>query len=230
VVGCPFSPTVGEKMMGRLKNGTPLAWRPNVPPELDAFRYRMNDAEGFQCPRGSHIRRSNPRDSLGVDVPAGVRSSKLHRLLRRGRSYIDNNHPGDGASPEQGMLFIACNADLDRQFEFIQQRWIANPRFGDQFEELDPILGVRPDPDRGPPANKRFSMPGLPIGTAVQGLPNFTLTMGAGYFFLPSLSALKFIVAMEEEKEKEEVAQAGFERQESRYVQAAGGLESLVPG
>ena len=56
----------------------------------DAFRYRVDDAEGFQCPLGSHIRRGNPRDTLGFDVASGVAQSKRHRLIRRARLATDS--------------------------------------------------------------------------------------------------------------------------------------------
>jgi putative iron-dependent peroxidase len=132
------------------------------------------------CPLGSHIRRVNPRDSLGVDVASGIKSSKLHRLLRRGRPYLEKGEP-----ERVGLFFIACNADLERQFEFIYQRWLRNFRFQNLYHEDDPIVGS--------PAKKEFTIPGLPSGDQVS-LEAFTETKGGGYFFLPGIEALKFIV------------------------------------
>ena len=121
-----------EKLMGRRRNGLPLSWKgdPNAvvsDSEADAFRFRVDDANGFGCPKGSHIRRVNPRDSLGVDVKSSIKSTKLHRLLRRGRPYFEKI---EGKAPRKGIFFIACNADLERQFEFIHQRWVRNSNFG----------------------------------------------------------------------------------------------------
>jgi putative iron-dependent peroxidase len=131
------------------------------------------------CPKGAHVRRANPRDTLGVDVPSSVKSSKLHRLLRRGRPYRE-------ASGRQGIFFIACNADLERQFEFVHQRWLQNPRFGTLANQDDPIVGSQSCP-------KIFTIPGTPSGNEVS-LQHFTTTLGGGYFFLPGLKALDFIV------------------------------------
>jgi putative iron-dependent peroxidase len=177
-----------EKLMGRRQDGKPLSWKgdPNAQisdSEADAFRFRVDDANGFDCPKGSHIRRVNPRDSLGIDVKSSIKSTKLHRLLRRGRPYLEENKD---QAPRKGIFFIACNADLERQFEFVHQRWVRNPNFGCLHDQDDPIVG-------SPAANKKFSIPGLASGKEMS-LASFTQTLGGGYFFLPGIKALKFIV------------------------------------
>lgn len=184
-----YGSSVCEKLMGRKKNGLPLSWKgdPNaqIPDsEADAFRYQIDDANGFMCPRGSHIRRMNPRDSLGSDVQSGVKASKLHRLLRRGRPYLEETEDKD--KPKKGIFFIACNADFERQFEFIHQRWMRNFRFGALHHEDDPIVGAPKQP------SKTFTVPALPSGIEVS-LKDLTDTMGGGYFFLPGIKALHFI-------------------------------------
>jgi putative iron-dependent peroxidase len=126
----------------------------------------------------------NPRDSLGVDVKSGIKASKLHRLLRRGRPYLEKTE--DKEKPKQGLFFIACNADLERQFELIYQRWMRNFRFGNLHHEDDPVVGSSAQP-------KKFTIPGLPSGDEVS-LAALTQTLGGGYFFLPGIKALKFIV------------------------------------
>ncbi len=185
-----------EKMIGRTQDGKPLVTEPGSPPDPDRhpndFRYRLADYDGFHCPRGAHIRRANPRDALGWDVRSGVKASKLHRLIRRGRVYTDGSTcdascgSGDASTGcGNGLFFIALNADLDRQFEFVQQRWFANSKFADLWDETDP-LGYGDD--------RSFSMPGsLPVGRKLHPLPQFTTVKGGGYFFLPGLSALRFM-------------------------------------
>lgn len=188
---------IAERMMGRRMDGAPLMRSPNAPPERDAFRYLVNDADGFQCPRGAHVRRANPRDALADEVKAGINASKLHRLLRRGRVYAegcvaaasaqtcDGNDARRAEGCGKGLMFLALNADLDRQFEFVQRSWIAGSRFGDMSDEQDPILGTV----RG----RTFTVQGHPAGACVGPLPRFTTLRGGGYFFVPGLAALKFI-------------------------------------
>lgn len=179
--------TICEKMMGRSRDGLPLSW--NGPrhakvsdSKADAFRYRVDDGDGFGCPKGAHIRRVNPRDTIGSDVQSSIASTKLHRLLRRGRPYQEKAEDGND---REGLFFIACNADLERQFEFLYQRWLRNFRFEDLHHEDDPIVG-------SPARPKTFTMPGLPSGDEVS-LEAFTQTLGGGYFFLPGIRALEFI-------------------------------------
>ncbi|MGB6939861.1 MAG: peroxidase [Xanthobacteraceae bacterium] len=183
----PGGSTICEKMMGRSKNGLPLLWKGGQNAKVsdstaDAFRYRVEDANGFACPIGAHIRRVNPRDSIGIDVQSSIKSTKLHRLLRRGRPYLELAEDDDN---REGLFFIACNADLERQFEFLYQLWLRNFRFDDLHHEDDPIVGSPVQP-------KMFATPGLPSGGEVS-LKAFTLTLGGGYFFLPGIKALQFI-------------------------------------
>ena len=192
-------PSLTEKMVGRRKDGAPLVQQPSPPADGDAFRFRVNDAEGFQCPLGSHIRRANPRDSLGSDVRAGVANAKLHRLIRRGRVYAGEcqqaNQGGCGHADGrrgcgQGLFFIALNADLDRQFEFVQQRWIAHPQFAGLANESDPLLGGH--------GERAFSVQAPTVSARTTGLPAFTELVGGGYFFLPGLGALRFLAETEQ--------------------------------
>lgn len=191
---------LAEKMIGRHKDGRPLLTQPRAPQEEDAFRYRLDDLEGLQCPRGAHVRRANPRDSLGWDIQSGLRIARLHRLLRRGRTYARRDRPcaGDAQPPcddlsyrdrcGEGLFFMALNADLDRQFEFVQQRWIGNRGFANLADEDDPAVGVAGD--------RAFSTPAMPIGRRLEGFGQFTRTVGGGYFFLPGLRALRFIAGL----------------------------------
>ncbi len=187
---CPAGITLAEKMIGRRRDGSPLNWRGPGPAitgaDLNSFRFRAEDENGFLTPRGSHIRRANPRDTLAHDVLSGILSSKLHRLLRRGRPYRIRNTDG---TTTVGTFFIACNADIERQFEFVYQRWLRNPRFADLDHEDDPVVGRFSN-------EKKFSMPALPLGESetFKSFKPFTQTLGGGYFFLPGLKALKFIL------------------------------------
>ncbi|WLB53897.1 Dyp-type peroxidase [Bradyrhizobium japonicum] len=177
-----------EKLMGRREDGKPLSWKGDPDAsvsdsEADAFRFRVDDGNGFGCPKGAHIRRVNPRDSLGIDVKSSIKSTKLHRLLRRGRPYLEQRKD---EAPRKGIFFIACNADLERQFEFIHQRWVRNPNFGCLHDQDDPVVGSAG-------SHKKFSIPGLPSGDELS-LEALTQTLGGGYFFLPGIKALQFIV------------------------------------
>ncbi len=175
---------LAEKMVGRAVDGTPLV--PCASADDNEFRY-ADDPYGYGCPLGSHVRRANPRDSFdNTTFPFEPRND--HRILRRGRSYVrDGGSEPDGS--EKGLLFLCLNADIERQFEFIQQNWIGNPSFLGLAAERDPLLAGGQD-GRG-----LFTIPGRPAPAVVSGLPAFVTVVGGGYFFLPGLSALKWLAS-----------------------------------
>lgn len=179
----PHQVRVVEKMMGRRKEGQPLQAIPALV-GADDFRFRVHDPHGLQCPIGSHIRRANPRDSILDPGDSAPQAEKLHRLLRRGRPYREPVEDGSGKA-EVGMFFIAIGADISRQFEFVKRVWLGNPRFGNLDGEADPLLSRAP--------GRRFTIPGQPIGTRVDALPDLTMTQGGGYFFMPGRTTLERI-------------------------------------
>ncbi len=104
------------------------------------------DTDGRGCPLGAHIRRGNPRDMLGNDPDASWDIVNRHRVLRRGRafgrrgwtSYYDPQPPPNRFN-EPGLMFVVLNADIERQFEFVQQNWINDPGFAELGHERDPL-------------------------------------------------------------------------------------------
>jgi hypothetical protein len=43
---------------------------------------------------------------------------------------------------------------------------------------------------------ERFTIPDSPVRRCLKGLPAFVQTVGGGYFFLPGLSALRFLASL----------------------------------
>ena len=189
------STKLAAKFVGRWQSGAPLVLSPDGDnPELaraDDFAYRETDERGFKCPIGSHIRRSNPRDSLGPTAAKAKATANRHRILRRGRSYGDRPKDrlvDDGI--ERGLHFLCLNSDIERQFEFVQQTWCNNPVFGGLNGEVDPLVG---NLTRG---DEIFTVPADPLRTRVHNLERFVTVKGGAYFFLPSISALRYLAAL----------------------------------
>lgn len=145
--------------------------------------FGVNDPQGLHCPFGAHIRRANPRGSLAPGDDSQLAITNRHRLLRRGRSY----QQGD----EKGLLFVGLCADLERQFEFIQQSWIGAPGFAGLTNEPDPIVSIKHDAEP-----TRFTIPTSAGSLALERGGNFVTVRGGGYFFLPSRSALLFLAEL----------------------------------
>ena len=207
---------LAAKMVGRWPSGAPLVKAPDEDnpdlADMDAFAYHHEDADGHRCPLGAHIRRTNPRDSL-PPVPGSEKSmafSDRHRLLRRGRAYgapLDASMSpsvflkkiaegkADADTQERGLHFICLNANITRQFEFVQYTWANNPHFNGLYQDPDPLIGSRGRvAQRLPGATDDFTLQGCPVRQKITGLPEFVRTRGGAYFFLPSKSALQFLL------------------------------------
>jgi Dyp-type peroxidase family len=182
------------KAVGRWPSGAPLLLSPDSDaPDLaneNNFYYQDADPHGLKCPMGSHVRRSNPRDSLSTNKEDSLKNVNRRQIIRRGVIYGDVLPEGqleDDGQP-RGLLFLCINADIRRQFEFIQQTWINNPYFNNLHNERDPLVGYNPDGG----SDRKMTIPQEPIAQKCS-LPNFVTMKGGGYFFVPSLSALRFL-------------------------------------
>lgn len=201
---------LASKMVGRWPSGTSLVHAPDQDqPDVqnqDDFNYHATDAMGLKCPHGSHIRRTNPRDSLEPEpgTEKSLAFSDRHRLLRRGRPYgkpfVPNANPADyltnldkeEAGPvNRGLHFICLNANIGRQFEFVQHTWSNNPNFNGLYKDPDPIIGSRALYGKN---DAQFTIQQQPMRCALDNLPSFVQTRGGGYFFMPSRRALTFLL------------------------------------
>lgn len=181
---------LAAKIMGRWRHGASLIKRPDedIPAPTrtlsvddNAFQFGAEDPQGLKCPLGAHIRRANPRDSQAPGNAEGqIALSNRHRILRRGRAYEDKD------AGTEGLLFMCLNANLERQFEFVQQTWLNNTRFHGLQHEYDSIAG------NAPGGENRITIPTAAGPIQVKGLQSFVTMKGGGYFFMPSRSALRF--------------------------------------
>jgi deferrochelatase/peroxidase EfeB len=178
-----------------------------------------SDIDGTRCPYGAHIRRANPRSPDIPGDPKGlistlirtlgfgnrniredlIASTRFHRILRRGREYGRKITPEEALQPappadgETGLHFFAINSNIQRQFEFIQAAWLMSTKFDGMMEESDPLLGNRA-PAIGCPFTNTFSvLQSGGIRKRIMGLPQFINVQGGAYFFLPGISALRYL-------------------------------------
>jgi deferrochelatase/peroxidase EfeB len=181
---------VAAKLVGRWRSGAPMvrageADNPFLADEND-FLFMPEDRYGYRCPIGSHIRRSYPRDSASAEgaptSPEGLLiKNRRRRLIRRGRPY----HTED--ADDIGLHFLCLSANIRDQFEFVQETWINNKDFGNSQGEVDPIVGTPPKK-----AKHKFTAQASPVSREYE-LPKFVEVVGGSYFFLPSMSALRFL-------------------------------------
>lgn len=204
---------LAAKFVGRWRdNGAPLSKAPDAKSKLDwderfgktsskaakddmlsNFTYD-DDMSGAKCPFSSHLRRINPRASMELtkgafDTPSALANRR--RILRRGLPYGESNEQSNDKG-EHGVIMMIINADINRQFEFVQQQWI---NYGNDFSagnDKEIILGnhnkvnpskavIQVDPASAQPPY------------FVQNIPRLVETRGGDYFFVPSLTALRLI-------------------------------------
>ncbi|HEY2481395.1 MAG TPA: cytochrome P450 [Caulobacteraceae bacterium] len=186
---------VAAKMLGRWRDGTPLIDRPTTSapgtpaqstPDND-FSYGVDDPSGLLCPLGAHIRRANPRDSLQPGDPTEQLITNRHRLLRRGRTYESAASEGES---EKGLLFVCLCGDVERQFEFVQQTWVGSPGFHGLSDEPDPVI-TQSDSE-----GRVFTIPTTAGPVTLHDMQSFVTVRGGGYFFLPSRSAIEYLIAL----------------------------------
>ena len=184
------------KMVGRWPNGAPLVKYPDKDPGVSVsdndFGYAELDPHGYRCPYGSHLRRNNPRDTFrDTDAKVSWKVSRRHRIIRRGRLY--------DTGTEKGLHFICFNTDIEQQYEFIQHAWAnsTKPNKKTLTGDPDPIIGV-PDPAEPGLKPNRFTIQQAPVDYCIKDLTRFVHTRGAGYFFMPGLSALRYLTTLGE--------------------------------
>jgi len=181
---------LGAYAVGRFQDGTPVVLadvEKNDPKLDDNFNY-TGDTEGAKCPFHAHIRKTNPRGDTGSLTPAGVplEEEKMHRIVRRGVSYGEPNIKR-AAKNGSGLLFLCFQANLQNQFNFMQQAWANQNDFIKRGVGQDPVIG------QGQHTGQ--SWPTQWGGPKKQEL-NFSLFVhfkGGEYFFAPSISSLKNI-------------------------------------
>jgi Dyp-type peroxidase family len=157
------------------------------------------DFEALTCPFGAHIRKAYPRNDLDrFENTQGLErtDTETHRILRRGIPY-GPPYPMDPPAcdaEERGLLFLAYQTSIVRQFEHIQSVWANQeeariPPPGLPFSAgQDLIIGQTSGKVRKFMLKWRDAA-GKEHDEILAAEP-FVVPTGGGYFFVPSVTAL----------------------------------------
>jgi Dyp-type peroxidase family len=150
-------------LVGRRQDGTPLS---------------------PAAPRPSHIGRAHPT-WLAAE---GAR----RRILRRGIPYGPPLGNDEIAGTERGLLFIAYQADLARQFQHVWAQWLNGLDFPLHGAGADGLVGYTEPGVSGSPGPRSvlIGRPGSKADGIKIRLPQFVSPRYGGYFFAPSLDGL----------------------------------------
>jgi deferrochelatase/peroxidase EfeB len=182
---------IAAKIVGRWRDGTSLVrhpgqagsiTRPGTLPDND-FLFGTEDPNGLRCPFGAHIRRVNPRETFDAGSEEQLKITNRHRIFRVGRRYGPQNglqHPG--------LLFMCVNANIERQFEFMQQTYMLGSNFHGLTNEIDSFARRRG-------ASDVLTIPTEHGPLRLRGLGSFITVQGGGYFFLPGRDTVRFLIS-----------------------------------
>lgn len=164
----------------------------------DTYPAAKADPAGITCPWAAHIRKVNVRDA-GSDVGGG--SNHTRRLLRIGLPFgapLADRYASAEDDPQhgnRGLLFLSVQASIEDQFEFLQARWMNDPTRPKMPAGHDLLVG-----QNGAPGEERVRSCALFGGqlqqAAVETNAQWIVPTGGGYFFLPSLSAIRDVLAV----------------------------------
>jgi Dyp-type peroxidase family len=202
---------LSSRMVGRWPSGAPLVKTPVQDDELMADdRLRNNNFEFEEdplqrrCPYAAHIRKAYPRDDTGNEVDV-----QQHRLRRAGIPYgpevdEETEELTTGSGKERGLSFVAYMTSITNQFEFVQTRWAntagfvedkQRPHGGPVEPGIDPIIG---QPGPGEQIVMDEPVPNYPVGDVRTTLTlphSFITPRAAGYYFAPSIPALREVLS-----------------------------------
>ncbi len=197
----------GALVVGRFEDGTPVTnFNTAQAPEKDKipnnFDYRTADNSGLKCPFQGHIRKTNPRTDHPVfvtDDAAGDAFNKSKRIVRRGIPFeyaprvmnnegeFDENHLPEGGV---GLIFMCFVADIQDQFEFMQQSWANNEGFVNDNVGIDPIIGQHNGSFTAQRWNKTWNDTSAQPASVDFKFADAVKMKGGAYFFAPSMSFL----------------------------------------
>ena len=202
------SELLAARMVGRWKSGAPLELAPlRDNPVLGRDDKRNNDfdygEDPFQrkCPYAAHIRKVYTRD----DAPGGEAEAQTHRIVRAGIPFGPEVTPGETkTSHSRGLMFVCYQTSIERQFEFIQRSHANDADFVPGKVRPGSYAPVTPgfDPIIGQAAGNGVRQmdepfPNYPAGsrrTTLEMPDQFGVLTAAGYFLMPSITALRTVL------------------------------------
>lgn len=199
-----------EKLVGRKKDGTPLVSESATSDFSNNFNFKSDtnnfilkngenvlpnsaDPQGIKCPMFAHIRKVNPRD-IPTDQGAETNTATF-RIMRRGipfgkpYNFSDINDPVN--KEDRGLLFLCYQTSIQNQFELLTNKWMNKDSRPESVVGHDMLVGQNNEEDS---ENLKWCLFSANENQKrIETKESFVIPTGGGYFFFPSIDALKLI-------------------------------------
>jgi len=164
----------------------------------DPFPLAKADPAGVTCPWAAHIRKVNTRDSAS-DL-GGRDSTYMRRILRVGVPFgepLEDKYATLDQDPlqgDRGLLFLCVQSSIEQQFEFLVSRWMGDASRPKMPGGHDMLVGQNDTPGEG--RMRRCVLFGERAQQALLEIDaQWIMPTGGEYFFLPSLTSLRKVLA-----------------------------------
>ena len=163
--------------------------------EGDPYPDAKSDPLGVTCPLAAHIRKINTRDVSNDQ--GGTHATYAVRLLRRGMPFGLPLEDPFGRDPEhgnRGLMWVSYQTSIVNQFEFLRGNWMGDAKPPRMPGGDDMIVGMNGQP--GEDRIRTCVLFGSGLQTASPTTKNqWIFQTGGGYFFSPSISAMREVLA-----------------------------------
>ncbi|WP_426420329.1 Dyp-type peroxidase [Bradyrhizobium genosp. A] len=184
---------LAAKMMGRWRDGTPIALSPDRPDATLAnatnFDY-ADDPRGIRCPLTAHVRIANHRSGPLTPVVQPTFLAGGPYVLRRGMAYGPELKGEIDDNVDRGLVGMFLGANLRTQF-FTLMHWINKTDFSPLFDTdrlrwQDMMIADRATPG----AVAKAAIKTEQAEVVLDALPSFVRFQGTSMLLLPGMQGL----------------------------------------
>ncbi|GAA5826926.1 hypothetical protein JCM11251_002165 [Rhodosporidiobolus azoricus] len=183
---------VAARMVGRWKNGVPLALSPETAQGSLSSDVRLRDDFDYSA-------------DLQQEVWYVLRPSisSPSAMTNGGPEVTPEERFSGRTEHERGLLFVCYQASIEQGFQHIQANWLNSNHFpfnnaAEFFEPGQDLIAGQNATQKSGTRTAQGIVPGDPLlPTNTLSAPPFVVPRGGEYFFMPSISGVKYLANLD---------------------------------